>query len=1446
MANQEIWHGSSEDGENIHKQLSQPPQPVIAPPQGQAPQGFHSTQGLPVLPPPSALGSGPHSVAQQGGYYPPISSLPGIGNTNGAPAAYSGITGGHGLSPSPAATNAPSAALLGSYRPLNVKDALSYLDQVKIQFQNQPDVYNHFLDIMKDFKTQSIDTPGVIDRVSTLFRGHPNLIQGFNTFLPTGYHIECSMDPSDPNPIRVTTPMGTTTRPGSEPMSAFLPENRWPTQEGYMSYVGEPNVIGGSMSQLHAAANGRQPVNELRRPGGPVEFNHAISYVNKIKNRFVNQPDIYKNFLEILQTYQREQKPLAEVYSQVTILFKEAPDLLDDFKQFLPDTSQQPQPPQQPRNMHDMYRLPPVGNFAPPAMGSLPREAEQVDRRDRASISGISNGSIAHNGSINDNVDLQGIPHGDNIPISHMRSSVSGKFDSSSLKTKDGVPVSPKLIPAAPAPLEPTNQNEVITEEVTFFDRAKKFIGRKQTYNEFLKVLNLFSQGLIDKNVLVERVEGFLGANPDLMDWFKQFIRYDGKPLHIDQIVFKKHQLELSLCKSYGPSYRLLPKTETFMPCSGRDEMCWEVLNDEWVGHPTWASEDSGFVAHRKNQYEEVLHRVEEERHEYDFYIEANLRTIQTLETIANRIANMTSDEKATFKLPVGLGHTSTIYQKVVKKIYDKQRGLEVINALHENPAIAVPVVLRRLKQKDEEWKRAHREWNKVWRETEQKVFYKSLDHRGLTFKQTDKRFLTTKQLVAEISIVKTEQTNRKVNQWTPKPVDQLNYIIEDFSIFSDIYRLMKSFLTNSNTYSVNDREKIEVFYKSFVTVFFDVSVEELIGASKSLGESSVKKENLLAPSPTTGSKRKDIDTDLLRSILRKAKYSINSKRKPDSDGVHATGANDAEGELLPDEIEQTGEPWIQASEKSEASTEDNSKKRAKYNLFGNTAIYIFFRYLQVIYERLKEVKDLESTVVNDIVSKKPIDFAVDFDLYDRKLQDMGLAFGPEGCYDQLLRLSEKLIEGEVEHQWFEETLRQTYRNRAYKLFTIDKVIQNFTKHINAIISDQKSSDALVLFENDRNMSLTTVKKQIIYRLRVRSVIGSDENMFRIEWNDAEKRVAIQYIGPDSPSVSLNSQTEEEKWNYYVTSYIMANPTEGVSNERVELPFLKISLDKAKSAQHSEYKAENEHRLDATDSNRPYFDYIKAGLLIRICMNTYKMFFEPNTEDVFIKRLSQKDILRAGAGAESTQRQTKWNSVLSSRWKKNLSKTEAQICEEKYDEWIKNGPDALESFEASHASESDHEGGDNKKDEKHVERSESDAATLPNTTPLTDVESTSASTPVPVIQLEPNQLTKPKLDIIPASTIPVLKPTINQLQSPITENSPITDVVVENRDASDSAASANTFINNFDSVPVKNPIQTAGETCTDPLLSLSNVTSDTTVAEKPANGKDGEINTNSS
>lgn len=257
-----------------------------------------------------------------------------------APAAQPGPNFMPGPSPMPA-----SAQMAHGQQPI-LNDALSYLDQVKVRFNDQPDVYNRFLDIMKDFKSQAIDTPGVIERVSNLFNGHPALIQGFNTFLPPGYRIECGTE-ENPDAIRVTTPSGTTTqslqgrgRSHFEPtgQAAVNRQDGFETRHGWGQPLGaspgarsaelpgyKPNpaeeaanaisqeqrgvstlqsavtaVTNGTTRSALAVSPGPGPggpyppaapgfagnaaIGDMKR-GGPVEFNHAISYVNKIKVR---------------------------------------------------------------------------------------------------------------------------------------------------------------------------------------------------------------------------------------------------------------------------------------------------------------------------------------------------------------------------------------------------------------------------------------------------------------------------------------------------------------------------------------------------------------------------------------------------------------------------------------------------------------------------------------------------------------------------------------------------------------------------------------------------------------------------------------------------------------------------------------------------------------------------------------------------------------------------------------------------------------------------------------------------------------------------------------------------------------------------------------------------------------------------------------------------------
>ncbi|CAG0891379.1 unnamed protein product, partial [Cyprideis torosa] len=90
----------------------------------------------------------------------------------------------------PSSTAAPTTHSPIGAPQFQVENVLPYLDQIKYRFWNQPQVYNDVVDIMKEFKSQSIDTPGVIERVLGLFKGHPDLIVGFNTLLPNGYKIE--------------------------------------------------------------------------------------------------------------------------------------------------------------------------------------------------------------------------------------------------------------------------------------------------------------------------------------------------------------------------------------------------------------------------------------------------------------------------------------------------------------------------------------------------------------------------------------------------------------------------------------------------------------------------------------------------------------------------------------------------------------------------------------------------------------------------------------------------------------------------------------------------------------------------------------------------------------------------------------------------------------------------------------------------------------------------------------------------------------------------------------------------------------------------------------------------------------------------------------------------------------------------------------------------------
>ncbi|KAJ7627638.1 hypothetical protein DFH06DRAFT_1103302 [Mycena polygramma] len=183
------------------------------------------------------------------------------------------------IAPPSQPTAQPSTSPDATRPPLTAIDALRYL--ALVSSQTTPEVYNRFVDTMREFKDQTLSALGVLKRISQLFHDYPALIEGLNIFMPAGYSIAVSEDPLVAHTINVPAPM--------------------------------------RFRVTHAK--------EYKK------------YVKKVKARYANNPKTYKTykrFLEIMAAHQNGEIQDAQVYVQVEPLFKNAPDLLAELKTFVP------------------------------------------------------------------------------------------------------------------------------------------------------------------------------------------------------------------------------------------------------------------------------------------------------------------------------------------------------------------------------------------------------------------------------------------------------------------------------------------------------------------------------------------------------------------------------------------------------------------------------------------------------------------------------------------------------------------------------------------------------------------------------------------------------------------------------------------------------------------------------------------------------------------------------------------------------------------------------------------------------------------------------------------------------------------------------------------------------------------------------------------------------
>lgn len=384
---------------------------------------------------------------------------------------------------------------------------------------------------------------------------------------------------------------------------------------------------------------------------------------------------------------------------------------------------------------------------------------------------------------------------------------------------------------------------------------------------------------------------------------------------------------------------------EISLACSGRDELARSVLNDEWVSHPTWASEEAGFVAHKKNINEDALHTCEQERHEYDVFIQANARTIAVLEPIWERIQEMTNEERGAYRLPADLGGpTKSLYVRVIKKVYGAAQWEEVWDALRSAPHVAVAVVLDRLHQKDEEWRREQRAWSRIWRGIEAKNYYKSLDHLGNNDqKNLEKKMITAKYLVNDIENRRKAQLKERAlwdaehktqpqrRRWFAEGSVgyQLEYAFPDTSVLHDALKMIYSFLDHSQaTYSQAERRAVETFLREFVPLLMMYPEAEFNAACGPL-------EPAHAEDSAVAVEAREEEDGVPAGALRRKLLATGAK-----DSREGSMASDIDGSKADD-----SDVWIRVST---LPTNNGVLPAKNMPFFANSTYYTLLRLIQV------------------------------------------------------------------------------------------------------------------------------------------------------------------------------------------------------------------------------------------------------------------------------------------------------------------------------------------------------------------------------------------------------------------------------------------------------------------------------------------------------------------
>lgn len=174
--------------------------------------------------------------------------------------------------------------------------------------------------------------------------------------------------------------------------------------------------------------------------------------------------------------------------------------------------------------------------------------------------------------------------------------------------------------------------------------------------------------------------------------------------------------------------------------------------------------------------------------------------------------------------------------------------------------------------------------------------------------------------------------------------------------------------------------------------------------------------------------------------------------------------------------------------------------------LYGNDAIYLFFRLHQLLYDRLRQARRC-------IADKDKPTF--------RQTGEAPQAEeGPSPeeqarLHKEYMRLVFELIGGKIDSSAYEDAVRSMLGTNSYMLFTLYQLVHKAVKQLQNVLTDDVSGRLVELYRYE--CSRSTPFLEAVYRANSH-VLLADEHCFRLQGAEGG-RLTIQLMEPDRSEV---------------------------------------------------------------------------------------------------------------------------------------------------------------------------------------------------------------------------------------------------------------------------------------------------------------------------------------